>query len=220
MPGRRIKDWAVGVTEVADALGLERFAVLGVSGGAPYALACAKALQARVTALALVGGLGSLHPEDLAHFDLFARFVFGLITRSPPLGRALVHVIGMVLRARPDCVFSVLAGELPEADEAVLNDEDQRSMLVGSVKEGLRQGARGAAWDLTLYAQNSETEAEAFSMPVYIWHGERDTTVPCSMSRRLASRIACSAVFSRSHGHYSLPVLDIEQILRPLIEAP
>src|SRR5690348_4059248 len=42
VPGRQIKDWALDVSEVADALELERFAVLGVSGGAPYALACAK----------------------------------------------------------------------------------------------------------------------------------------------------------------------------------
>src|SRR5688572_28104051 len=57
-PGRRIGDWPRDVVEAADALGVQRFAMLGVSGGAPYALACAALLPERITALGVVCGLG------------------------------------------------------------------------------------------------------------------------------------------------------------------
>jgi pimeloyl-ACP methyl ester carboxylesterase len=39
--GRTFVDWSADVVEVADALQLDRFAVLGISGGGPYAAACA-----------------------------------------------------------------------------------------------------------------------------------------------------------------------------------
>src|SRR6266536_1812907 len=52
--GRRLLDWADDVVALADALQLERFAVLGVSGGGPYALACAHAIPQRVSAAATV----------------------------------------------------------------------------------------------------------------------------------------------------------------------
>jgi pimeloyl-ACP methyl ester carboxylesterase len=60
-PGRRVLDWPVDVTALADALGLQRFAVLGYSSGVPYALACGQLLPDRVTAVTLVGSVG---PDD------------------------------------------------------------------------------------------------------------------------------------------------------------
>jgi pimeloyl-ACP methyl ester carboxylesterase len=57
-PRRRVLDWPVDVTALADALGLQRFAVLGYSGGVPYALACVQLLPDRVSAVTLVGCVG------------------------------------------------------------------------------------------------------------------------------------------------------------------
>jgi pimeloyl-ACP methyl ester carboxylesterase len=55
-PGRTLLDWADDVAAVADALGIDRFAILGWSGGAAHALACAHRLGARVTATSAPGG--------------------------------------------------------------------------------------------------------------------------------------------------------------------
>ena len=57
-PGRTVADFARDVEDLADTLGFERFAVVGVSAGAPYALACAWALPGdRLTAAAAVSGI-------------------------------------------------------------------------------------------------------------------------------------------------------------------
>ena len=53
-PGRALLDWPADVSSLADALGIERFALLGWSAGGPYALACAFALPDRVKAVALI----------------------------------------------------------------------------------------------------------------------------------------------------------------------
>ena len=55
-PGRRLLDWPADVASFADAMGIDRFAVVGTSAGAPYALACGYALAERATAVALQCG--------------------------------------------------------------------------------------------------------------------------------------------------------------------
>ncbi|MBX3273939.1 MAG: alpha/beta hydrolase [Sandaracinaceae bacterium] len=84
--------------EAADAVGLDRFAVLGHSMGGPVAMALAAAAPARVTALALVASVG-LSPHRLArrterHPDLAWLLTFGPIERLvlPSMRRAFTRV--------------------------------------------------------------------------------------------------------------------------------
>ena len=92
-PGRTIGAWADDVVQLADRLGLDRFALLGVSGGGPYALACAARMPDRVSRVALVGGLGPLSREELTK-DMrpFNRSALRLAARSPALARLGVRV--------------------------------------------------------------------------------------------------------------------------------
>src|SRR5438046_6812360 len=57
---RTLLDWPADVAELADTLGLDRFAVAGVSGGGPYALACARRIPDRLTSVIVVCGLGPM----------------------------------------------------------------------------------------------------------------------------------------------------------------
>src|SRR4051812_50040309 len=61
-PGRRIMNWPADVRQLLDHLGIGRFAVLSLSGGAAYALACAHVFEDRVRA---VGVLGGAPPPDV-----------------------------------------------------------------------------------------------------------------------------------------------------------
>jgi len=58
-PGRRLIDWPHDVTQLADALNIKRFAVLGVSGGGPYAAVCAFKIPSRLTVAGIGGRIGS-----------------------------------------------------------------------------------------------------------------------------------------------------------------
>jgi pimeloyl-ACP methyl ester carboxylesterase len=59
---------AADVASVADALGIEQFAVMGHSGGAAYALACAALLPERVLAAVCASGLAPYHAQGLDWF--------------------------------------------------------------------------------------------------------------------------------------------------------
>jgi pimeloyl-ACP methyl ester carboxylesterase len=56
--GRRMLDWPVDVSALVDALQFDRFAVLGISGGGPYAAACAFKIPGRLAAAGVVSGMG------------------------------------------------------------------------------------------------------------------------------------------------------------------
>ncbi|KRA39324.1 LuxR family transcriptional regulator [Nocardioides sp. Root614] len=101
--GFGLSDWEVG-TEVADfslsrrladletlvdAVGLDRFAVLGMSGGAPVALAYAHAHPERVTRMVLYGGMaaGGLQQSDDAAEEAFLAMIRAGWARPDPLFR-------------------------------------------------------------------------------------------------------------------------------------
>jgi len=55
-PDRSILDWPNDVIELADLIGIDRFAVEGVSGGGPYSLACAFKIANRITKAGVISG--------------------------------------------------------------------------------------------------------------------------------------------------------------------
>jgi pimeloyl-ACP methyl ester carboxylesterase len=97
-PGRTVTDFADDVEQLADALGLDRFAVVGVSAGAPYALACAWAMPDRLAAAAAVSSLPFPSDGDSGRTPLRYRtplIAFGAPVLGPALAGAALHVLGL-----------------------------------------------------------------------------------------------------------------------------
>ena len=144
--GRDVAAVAGDVRVLADALGIDHFGVIGVSGGGPHALACAALLPERVTR---VGVLVGAAPSDDPEFD----FVAGMaelnvreFSASQESDEAYAKVLAPMVelaRTKPDALVELIERELPEADRAVLAQERWRSMLIGSMVEAVRQGDAG-----------------------------------------------------------------------------
>lgn len=215
-----LADWPADLAEVADALGLDRFAVLGVSGGGPYALACAARLPTRVIAVAIVAGLGATTvAEDFARLEVFARMSFRLARSAPVLSRVVNRVLAAMLRRRPELLDTLLAAGMSAPDREVLADPEVRRMLEASLHEAFRSGSKGASHDLRVLAQPWDFDVGAIRVPCYLWHGEQDRTVPVEMGRRLASAIpGCRAIFLPDEGHFSLPIRYTDTVLATLLQ--
>jgi len=193
LPGRTIGAWAADVAELADQLELERFAVVGVSGGGPYALACAARIPERISRVDLIGALGPLARKELTH-DMVAlnRWALALAARSPLLARLAVHLVATWIRHRPGRQLAHMMATAPPADRRVLADPGYRTLVAESTAEALRQGGRGAAWELTLLARPWDFRLQEVTTPVRIWHGLADTIVPPAMAQHLAAVLPSS----------------------------
>lgn len=217
-PGRTIGAWAVDVAELADRLGLERFSVVGVSGGGPYALACAARIPERLREVALVGALG---PPVAARFPgemiTLNRLALALAARMPPLARFAVRCAARLVRRRPERYLAHMMAGAPPADRRVLADPAYRALLAASTAEALRDGGRGAAWELVLLARPWGLRLDEVRVAVQIWQGLDDTIVPAAMARRLAAALPGSACrYLRGEGHLSLIVGHLDAVLAGL----
>lgn len=205
-PGRTLGDWAGDVAELAGRFGLARFAVVGVSGGGPYALACAARIPERLSGVALISGLGPISSrDDLSGMIVTNRLMLRLALRCPLLSRSAVRVLVSLIRRNPEFYFRRMIAGIPAADRRVLDISGYRDLLIASTAEALRQGGRGAAWELTLLARPWDFRLEEVPVPVQIWQGLADNIVPPGMARDMAAALPESACHCLpGEGHFSL----------------
>jgi pimeloyl-ACP methyl ester carboxylesterase len=200
-PGRTFVDWPADVVQLAATLGLDRFAVLGISGGGPYAAACAWKLSDRLTGAGIVSGLAPLDvPGAIAGMSRRNRSTFQLVGNLALLRRTLMAGMAVSVARRPDRILE--RGVAAAVDKEYLGRPDVRRILAQSLSEAFRSGSRGPAWEMGLYARPWRFPLEDIRTPVHLWHGEQDANAPITMGRYLATTIPQSrATFYSGEGH-------------------
>ena len=202
-PGRSIADWPDDLVEAADILGADRFPVIGLSGGGPYAAACAYSIPHRLTSVAIVSGMSPLQaPGATEGLRRSSRVFFALAHWLPWIIRPAMWWIGRQARRDAGRLLDKMSARLPPADKTVLARPEVRQTFRDDIAEAFRHGSRGPAWELSLLARPWGFRLEEIKMEVHIWHGEADTVVSPSMGRHLASAIPNSrARFYPGEGH-------------------
>lgn len=200
--GRTTADWADDVDALAEHLGLERFAVMGLSSGGPYTTACAARLPDRVTAAVIAAGnthmswpeaaTGYLQSElDIMAMDDEDAAVAWCEARYGPDGSGFFGGDG--------------DPELGEIDDAFLADETNLTALMTAMAEAFRQGVIGYAHDITVQGRPWTFDLAAITAPVLVVHGAEDRLVPLAHSEHTASLIPNAELrILRDCGHLSL----------------
>jgi pimeloyl-ACP methyl ester carboxylesterase len=209
--GRRVIDCVGDLAAIADALGLEHFAVSGASGGGPHALAVGARLPERVTrVLCEVGGA----PFDASDLEWFKGMdpsnvrEFGwAIEGEETLVRELQREARAVLDRLADDPTALLSGvELAPADRAALEDEDLRRAWTASLREALRQGVWGWADDDLAFVRAWGFDVEELKVPVEIRYGAADVLVPAGHGAWLAAHVPDALVtVDEGGGHLVTP---------------
>ena len=204
-PDRVLLDWAQDVTELADHLGIETFAVAGISGGGPHALACACALPHRVTMALLISSSSPAgFPGATRGMSLGNRIGLVLQRHAPWLVRRMLNSYVPLLNADPERFLDVMSRQMAPSDQALLADRPLRGAFIREVREAYRQGSDGHAVDgaLAMTGNDWGFDLDQIAQPVYLWHGEADRLVSRSMAEHLARAIPhCTARFVPNAGH-------------------
>lgn len=213
-PASSVAAWAQTVRQVADELGIERFSALGVSGGGPYALACAALFPERVTTVALVSSVGT---EEACGLRLRSSRCLVALGRVSPL--LAVPPIALAYRRtarRLDGVLQQLESEL--ARDGV-DHPRAAGLMLDDLLEAFAGGCLGVAGDCARL-RGWGFEPEAVRTPVHVWHGRQDRHVAVAAAESLARRLPdCDGHFLPDEGHLGVLPHYADDILQTLIAA-
>ena len=220
-PDRRVVDWADDVRQVADQLGLDRFAVYGYSGGGPHALACGARLPDRVSAVATVSGNGvpgitgaleGMGPNE--------RLLYRLTRVSPWLVDAVYRLVRRNAQRNPDRFFRDFEKDCSASDRALLQDASIREAFLATVREALRSGVGGAVDDWVAYGRRPwGFRPEDVRTPTALIFGDADRIVPIAQGRDLARRIPDAHVHEIPGEGHLLIIARLGEILDALVAA-
>jgi pimeloyl-ACP methyl ester carboxylesterase len=189
-PGRRLLDWPRDVLELANALGLRRFGVTGLSGGGIYALACAAAIPDRLIEVAVTGCPGPMQRKGaLKGMRLATRVGVWLGASAPWLLDAGATVVAAVVQRYPRFVVEQANRDKPPADVRWLSMPSVMGGAAESLHEALRFGPSGYVQDICALARPWGFPLEGIRVPVQLWHGDLDTVIPLQHGEYLASVI-------------------------------
>jgi pimeloyl-ACP methyl ester carboxylesterase len=194
LAGRDIASAAGHAAAIADALGVDRFAVMGHSGGGPHALACAALLGERVIGAVSISGLAPLDAEGL---DWFA----GMIPSGVASLRAAID--GPDAKEKHEASGVEYDPEFTPADLEALSDE--WSWLDDVVGPAVEAGPGGLIADDLAYIRPWGFEPALISTPTLLLHGGQDGIVPSSHSEWLAARCPSAELWLLpDDGHISI----------------
>lgn len=215
-PGRRVSDFARDVEALADSAGLSRFAVLGVSAGAPYALACAAAMPERIAATAAVstvppGFSARRSGRTVPHY----RLALTLLAGRPRLVRSIADPILDLVRHRPRALRNLFALGACGGDRDLLRSTAAREVAARRFLAATARGSWPMIEDFLVCRSDWGFELGDVCSPVHLWHGLRDPVIPISHADAIRRQLpAVRPRFVRA-GHFLLRTR-IGDIIRPL----
>ena len=215
----RAVGWSVSsypdmLAELADALGIEQFALSGYSGGGPYSVAAAAKLPKRVRRLAVAAGMGQIGEwAEIADFEKTDRQFLAMARKQPRMARALLTVTARLARLAPKTAVKSFVKELSESDRRVLADMGPPTDAIALFTQAFLQGAGGVVDDYRALGQLWAVDPATINLPVMVLQGDADTMVPLRHSEELAKRIpGAELVVWPGEGHLG-PIAHVGEIL-------
>lgn len=201
--------WPNDVYKVADALKIERFSILGISGGGPYALACAFIMNERLQKVFVISPMGPA---------TYNRSLEGMAMLVPRQARNLRYMmaVGFMLGIKYFrwALKSALKGYLSDADIKYLSHHSREPYLMESVKENFRSGLKGYLNDSEIYGNDWGFKLLDIKREVNLWHGSTDRNVYIETAKHIAAEIPyCNAHWFEGEGHFSVIGKCIKQVI-------
>lgn len=190
-PGRTLTDLSDDIAVLADALNIQNFAVVGVSGGGPGALACAWKLQERIHAVSIVASPAPTNaPGIFEGMSKTNHFFMKLAWYVPWLSNLNIRLLGIAIRHNPAHYIQSMKYKVHEVDQTLLKRPEIREILIKDFTEALGNGSQGMVDDM------SANHGHPWGFPlgqikarVHFWYGELDRSASPAMGKYLSSKV-------------------------------
>jgi pimeloyl-ACP methyl ester carboxylesterase len=203
------KDWIEDLRMFLERLNIQRFSILGISGGGPYALACANAFGSRVQKTAIICGMGPVYIETLA--DQLSTAEQDMILAAQHAPEKLQELAEQIHQDPFEYIRTILSG-LPEEERKNMPKE----MITGyeaAFYEATFHGD-GMIADYRNFSSPWGFEFGAIKTPVRFWHSMDDKNVPLSHSQYLSERIPLAELTVLSGlDHYMSSITPLSEVL-------
>ena len=210
--GRNIEDWPSDVLQLLDHLKLGRFAMIGFSSGAPYALACAAQFSEsskrstlganRSICTMIISGVG---PVGLV--ESTADRYWQMISRRPRLAEKLLQVGASLASRNPRIVMERINRSMAQTRDLLALEPRFEQMAIDAFLEGTRQGARGIVADAKTLTQPWRLRLDRCRGEVYFWYGVDDRITPPAIGEYLSEQIPQATLYLLpGECHYSMPL--------------
>ncbi|MFB6179306.1 MAG: alpha/beta fold hydrolase [Halorientalis sp.] len=183
-PDRVLTDWPADVADVADALGIDSFSVLGISGGGPYAAATGAVLSERVDRVAICCGLA-----PMASVGLRERLWYYSARFLPPANKFALWLLVRRAIGDREAFLASMADSAAPADEDLWTDDIGQIVHASMVEARRHHGLDPLVTETELYASPWGFDLADIDVPVALWYGKADTIVPVEMGLYLAREI-------------------------------
>lgn len=215
----RVDAYSPELRAFADALELPTFAVLGYSGGGPYALAAAHDLADRVSSVAIVSGSGQVGEwATVRDFETTDRVLTRLSQRIPILARATLEVGVRASRVAPRASLWFGQLEMSDPDRAVMAEFPTARSALATFTQSCRHGATGVVDDYAALGRPWGFDVGEITVPVHCWHSETDPIVPLRHTDELVRRIPGADVTHWSGGGHLAIIDRIDEVFDALVD--
>jgi pimeloyl-ACP methyl ester carboxylesterase len=203
-PGRDMLSFADDAGQLADALGLTRFSVVGVSAGGPYALAIAHRLGPRVRAASICSSLSPLAaPHRMPGMRKRIRLPLSLLAAAPGLCEWVGELALPVIRRHPGLLSGVIAAHAAPEERHLLRGSGERSAASTSFLTASGEGVRGMIDDYLVCTRPWGFDPAEVTTDVHLWHGARDPLVPLEHALQLSVTLPANELFvAADEGHH------------------
>ena len=218
-PGRTILDFADDIAALADRLGIERFSLLGVSAGGPYALGIAHLLGARVDRIALCSALSPFcQPHRAPGLRRRIGLPLAALAAAPQTARRIGNAVLPLLSRHPRLISAVIAAHAAPCERARLGTGCERGAASTSFLDAACGGVGGLIDDYLTYAHGWGFDPADVGAEVQLWHGAGDPLVPVEHALQLAAALPdCRVFVDPDEGHHFFRS-SLEQILTTLVD--
>lgn len=212
-PAPTLPAFVADMDRVLEALRIERFALLGVSGGGPYASALGALRPDRVTALALVAPVGPIAGVPDVKLNPFHRLAFTVLPHVPGVLRLAFNAFRRGLARSPSRAIDIAMLRAPAADQRVLANREVRQRFIAMFIEGLRPGVDGALIDMQIFSGRWNVPLQKISAAAALWISADDDSVPVDAALRLAAAIPGCRLTELHGGGHLWVALDYDGVL-------